>query len=114
MNPTTYVRTETGGSDAASTRVGRPLDRIRRLTRAVAPAGPPVRPPAREKRPAAPAVGWLTSASAMLGLVCLWAVLQMLVLGGLSQGRAQQQLYDGFRTELASATAPVGPDRAGR
>lgn len=33
----------------------------------------------------------------------------MLFLGSLSHARAQEQLYREFRTQLASATAPVGP-----
>lgn len=45
----------------------------------------------------------------MLAIVCLWMAAQMLFLGGLSQHRAQDLLYGEFRTELAAATAPVGP-----
>lgn len=45
----------------------------------------------------------------MAALLCLWSVLQMLFLGSLSHERAQEELYREFRTQLASATAPVGP-----
>lgn len=48
----------------------------------------------------------------MVGLVCLWVVLQLLVLGGYSQAREQSLLYRDFRVDLASATAPLGPDVA--
>ncbi|KAA1424496.1 class E sortase [Mumia zhuanghuii] len=44
----------------------------------------------------------------VLALVCAWTVLQVLVLSGISQQRSQDLLYGAFRTELASATAPVG------
>jgi sortase A len=45
----------------------------------------------------------------MVAIVCLWAAAQMLFLGTLSQHRAQDLLYGEFRTQLASATAPLGP-----
>ncbi len=45
----------------------------------------------------------------MVALVCLWTVLQLLVLGGLSHDRAQQFLYGEFRQQLAGSVAPVGP-----
>jgi sortase A len=51
----------------------------------------------------------VTSTLTMLALVCLWVAAQMLFLGGLSQQRSQDLLYDQFRTQLAGATAPVGP-----
>lgn len=50
-----------------------------------------------------------STALTMLTLVCLWTVLQLLVLGALSQQRAQDLLYGELRTQLAGATAPVGP-----
>jgi sortase A len=46
----------------------------------------------------------------MLGLVACWVVLQMLVLGGLSQARDQSLLYNEFREQLAATTAPIGED----
>lgn len=49
------------------------------------------------------------SASMMLTVVCLWVFVQLLLLGDLRQERSQDLLYDQFRTDVASATAPVGP-----
>lgn len=51
----------------------------------------------------------ITSAFMMLAIVCLWAVTQMLFLGGASHSRAQELLYDRLRVDLAGATAPLGP-----
>lgn len=65
--------------------------------------------PARKPSEEHPAVAAVASALTMIALVCLWAVAQMLFLGGLSQERSQQLLYTDFRTQLASATAPLGP-----
>jgi sortase A len=45
----------------------------------------------------------------MVALVCLWVAAQLVWFGGISEARAQHLLYDRFRTELAAATAPVGP-----
>lgn len=45
----------------------------------------------------------------MLTVVCLWVFVQLLLLGDLRQERSQDLLYDQFRTDVASATAPVGP-----
>jgi sortase A len=67
----------------------------------------------RDRRPTprnpGPAVSSFTSALTMVALVCLWAAAQLLVLGGVSEQRSQQLLYTEFRTQLASATAPLGP-----
>jgi sortase A len=57
-------------------------------------------------RPQDPLLIATTSAFTMLGLVACWVVLQMLVLGGLSQARQQTLLYSDFREQLAVATAP--------
>ena len=65
----------------------------------------PVRPPSSADTAAAV----LSSAFTMIAIVCLWMAAQMLFLGGVSQGRAQDLLYKEFRTELAGATAPIGP-----
>ena len=77
---------------------------------------PPVRrlaavTPRRTPRPdAAHTTGVaLSTAATMVALVCIWVVGQMLWFGGVSESRDQQLLYGQFRTELASATAPVGP-----
>lgn len=51
----------------------------------------------------------VSSAFTMVAIVCLWAVVQLLFLSGLSQGREQDMLYREFRTAVASGTAPLGP-----
>lgn len=51
----------------------------------------------------------LSSVFTMIAIVSLWTTAQLLVLGSVSQDRAQELLYDQFRTDLADATAPVGP-----
>ncbi len=51
----------------------------------------------------------VSTAFIMLAIVCTWVVAQLLVLGGVSQDRAQALLYDDFRQQLAGATAPTGP-----
>jgi sortase A len=51
----------------------------------------------------------VSSTMTMVALVCLWVAAQMLWFGGISESRDQQLLYGQFRTELAAATAPVGP-----
>lgn len=66
----------------------------------------------RVERPPTPAENtsaYLSSTFTMLAIVCLWMAAQMLVLGAVSQQRAQELLYGDFRTQLASATAPIGP-----
>ncbi|NHC22900.1 class E sortase [Nocardioides sp. IC4_145] len=80
-------------------------------------AGPttaPSRPraPRRAPRPATrpdERVAPLASALTMLALVCLWPAAQLLFLGSLTHERAQELLYRDLRTQLAAATAPVGP-----
>lgn len=49
-----------------------------------------------------------SSACMVLALVCGWVLLQVLVLGGVSQDRSQELLYGQFRGQLAAATAPTG------
>lgn len=80
------------------------------------PAAPPrpVAVPQPTKQPRAPravddTAAIVSSAFTMLAIVSVWVVLQMLVLGGLSQQRDQDLLYRELRTQLASATAPLGP-----
>ena len=75
---------------------------------------PGPRPMAHPRQPRAartvdPVVSSVSSALTMLALVCLWAAAQLMFLGGLSEQRSQQLLYTEFRTQLASATAPIGP-----
>lgn len=54
-------------------------------------------------------VALISSAFTMVAIICTWFALQVLVLGGLAQSRDQSVLYDMFRTQLAEATAPLGP-----
>ncbi|MFY0407771.1 sortase domain-bontaining protein [Solicola sp. PLA-1-18] len=68
---------------------------------------PPRQQPGPSRRPAS--AGWWTPVVTMVALVCLWSAAQMLVLGSLAHDRAQTLAYDALRTDLASATAPVGP-----
>ena len=51
----------------------------------------------------------LSSAFTMAAILSIWFVLQVLLLGGISEARSQNLLYAEFRTELAAATAPTGP-----
>ena len=51
----------------------------------------------------------VSTTAIMCALLAAWMLAQMLFLGGLAQQREQAGLYDAFRRELASATAPVGP-----
>ena len=51
----------------------------------------------------------VSTTSIMMCLVAGWMAAQMLYLGGLAQDRSQDALYQQFRGELASATAPIGP-----
>jgi sortase A len=67
------------------------------------------RPP-RAPRPAPQGVGAVVgTASLMVTLVAVWAVLQLLVLGGVSHDRDQALLFKDFRVSLAETTAPLGP-----
>jgi sortase A len=95
-----------------------PAETPRRTRRAKPKAKPKPRSTAKPKRPAAPprpptpadnAAGVLSSAFTMIAIVCLWMAAQLLFLGGVSQARAQDLLYKEFRTDLAGATAPLGP-----
>ncbi|WP_134741384.1 sortase [Nocardioides sp. 503] len=74
----------------------------------------PQKPPKPPRAPRAPMAGeetalTVSTAFIMLAIVCTWVVAQLLVLGGVSQDRAQALLYDDFRQQLAGATAPTGP-----
>ena len=81
------------------------LSRPARVPRPARPAGTAraAPPPAQ----GAPAV--LSTCFAMVALICLWTAAQLLVLGGLAHERTQDLLYREFRTQLAGATAPIGP-----
>jgi sortase A len=80
-----------------------------------APSEPPAAPrsrsrDARQIRPgeSSETIYLLSSASTIVLLVCVWVLLQMLVLGRLSEARDQHLLYNQYRTELATETAPTG------
>jgi sortase A len=45
---------------------------------------------------------------AVISLVAVWLVVHTMLLGGISESRAQATLYSRLRTELASGTAPTG------
>lgn len=49
-----------------------------------------------------------SSALGVIAIVCVWMLLQLLVLGGLAESRSQHLLYQEYRSELAQATAPTG------
>ncbi|WP_170219440.1 sortase domain-containing protein [Nocardioides litoris] len=64
----------------------------------------------RPARPAPQGLGAVVStASTMVVLVCVWAVLQLLVLSGVAHDREQTLLFQDFRVQLAETTAPLGP-----
>ncbi|WP_151084683.1 class E sortase [Nocardioides cynanchi] len=73
------------------------------------PAPPSSRPP-RQIRAGEPAetLYLVSSACTVLVIVSLWMLLQMLVLSGLGESRAQHLLYNQYRTQLATETAPTG------
>jgi sortase A len=78
-----------------------------------APAESPARGHARDVRPIRPGepaetLYLVSSACTIVVLVCVWMLLQMLVLGRVSEARAQHLLYDEYRTQLATETAPTG------
>jgi sortase A len=51
---------------------------------------------------------FISSACTIVVLVCVWVLLQMLLLGPISESRAQHLLYSEYRTQLATETAPTG------
>lgn len=69
------------------------------------------RPVSRAIRPGEvdEAVSLASSTFTMVAIVSLWFLLQVLVLGGLSEARDQHLLYGELRGDLAAATAPTGP-----
>ncbi len=82
-----------------------------RPTATPAPGGSPS-PAARPAAP--PRAGddiWsvLSTTSVMVCLVAGWMVAQLLYLGGIAQDRAQDELYQQLRADLAAGTAPIGP-----
>ena len=74
---------------------------------------PPASGPAsygRPIRPGEPAetLYLFSSACTIIALICLWMLLQMIVLGRFSESRAQHLLYTEYRSQLATETAPTG------
>jgi len=69
----------------------------------------PARPP-RQPRPQLQgrAAVWNTTLT-VLAVLCLWLVVHLLFFGTISHDRQQSLLYGQFRSDLAGATAPVGP-----
>ncbi len=58
--------------------------------------------------PVSDTVSIVSTSLTVLALVVAWFLAQLMVLGGVEQGRAQDRLYDEFRGQLAAATAPTG------
>lgn len=74
-------------------------------TRSAPDARRPVGPPSQTEQ----ALGVVSTTAIMCALLAAWVLAQMLFLGGLSQQREQDALYDEFRQQLAATTAPLGP-----
>jgi sortase A len=88
---------------SAPTLAPAPTGSPKRRSSRTSPAGRPIRP-----GEAAETIYLLSSACTILVLICVWMLLQMLVLGGLSETRAQHLLYHQYRAQLATETAPTG------
>jgi sortase A len=74
---------------------------------------PPASPQVARGRPirpgeAAEKLYLFSSACTIVVLICLWMLVQMIVLGRFSESRAQHLLYTEYRTQLATETAPTG------
>lgn len=80
----------------------------RRLVRPTVRAGvrPRKPPPPRPETPRAAAIA--ITAMLVVASLCGWFLLQVLVLSGLEESRAQNVLYSQLREELAAQTAPTG------
>jgi len=82
-------------------------------TATTATAAAPAAAPGSRRTPRRPLtrdeenIALASSVMIMIALVATWMVAQLLVLGHLSEARSQTLLYDNFRTQLASAVAPV-------
>lgn len=59
-------------------------------------------------KPVSETVSVVSTSLTVLALVVAWFLAQLMFLGGIEQGRAQDRLYDQFRSQLAAATAPTG------
>ncbi len=102
---------ELGAAGSAAVPARRRAVRVRRPRRALGGRARTPRRPAPARAPEqVEALGSVVStATTMIALVCLWLAAQMLLLGGIAQERSQDLLYREFRTQVAGATAPVGP-----
>jgi sortase A len=80
------------------------------LTSLEKPAGPKGAAARQEIRPGEPeeVLDILSSALTVVAIVCIWMLLQLLVLGNVSEERSQHLLYAQYRSEVAAATAPTG------
>lgn len=58
--------------------------------------------------PVSDTVSVVSTSLTVLAVVVAWFLAQLMLLGGIEQGRAQDRLYDEFRGQLAAGTAPVG------
>jgi len=69
------------------------------------------RPPPEPRMPRQADDLWtvVSTGATMVAIVCLWVVGQLLFLSSFSESRAQDLLYREFRTDIASATASIGP-----
>jgi sortase A len=63
-------------------------------------------PPTAE--PVSDTVSVVSTSLTVMAIVVAWFLAQLMVLGGIEQGRAQDRLYDEFREQLAAGTAPTG------
>jgi len=73
------------------------------------PGRPPRLPvPPRPKREAAPGSAVIATALLALAGLCVWALLQLFVLGGVAEARSQADLRDQLRLSLSAQTAPLG------
>lgn len=99
----------TPADSAAATSPAGPIGSAGRRARLRRPPRSPARP-RRDIRPgeAEETLSVASSALGVVALVCAWMLLQLLVLGGISEARSQTLLYTEYRTELAQATAPTG------
>lgn len=63
-------------------------------------------PPTAE--PVSDVVAVVSTSMTVLAVVVAWFLAQLMLLGGIEQGRAQDRLYDELRVQLAAGTAPIG------
>ncbi|MET0928300.1 MAG: hypothetical protein ABWX74_02230, partial [Aeromicrobium sp.] len=59
-------------------------------------------------QPVTDTVAIVSTSLTVMAIVVAWFLAQLMVLGGIEQGRAQDRLYGEFREQLAAGTAPTG------